>query len=174
MTKLAYKRWQALLGILSLIVLAGSFYFEYFKGLQPCPLCLMQRFSVLLLLAICFTGTVVRSLKAGKVIAILQFFAAAGGLYFAGRQLWLQSLPLGQAPSCLPELDVLLRYFPWQDVLHSLFWGTKDCAEVSWQWLGLPMPAWAALYFSVMLFAAIPLFWILQKQLRRADPNWIS
>ncbi|MBA2709916.1 MAG: disulfide bond formation protein B [Tatlockia sp.] len=164
MTKPAYRRWQALLALISLIVLAASFYFEYFRGLEPCPLCLMQRFSVFLLFAISFTGTAIRSLKAGKVIAFFQFFIAALGLYFAGRQLWLQSLPPGQAPSCMPDLGVLIRYFPLKDVFKALFWGTKDCAEITWQWLGMPMPAWTALYFFIMLIAAIPLFWVLRRQ----------
>ncbi|MBA2652411.1 MAG: disulfide bond formation protein B [Tatlockia sp.] len=164
MTKIAYQRWQLLLTFFSFIVLAASFYFQYVKGLQPCPLCLMQRFCVLLLFGICFSGTAIRSLKAGKIIAGLQFLVAAGGLYFASRQLWLQSLPAGQSPSCLPELEVLIRYFPLQDVLHALFWGTKECGEVSWRWLGLSMPAWVALYFLIMLLSAIPIFWVLRKQ----------
>lgn len=166
MTKLGYQRCQALLALLSLVVLLGSFYFQYFKKLEPCPLCLMQRLSVFLLLAICFTGTAVRSLKAAKIIAFLQFFVAAGGLFFAGRQLWLQSLPPDKLTSCLPELDILIRYFPLQDVFHSLFWGSKDCAAVNWSWLGLPMPAWVALYFLVMLIAVIPIYWLLRNQQR--------
>ncbi len=164
MTKLSYRRWQALLAFLSLIVLGGSFYFEYFKGLEPCPLCLMQRFSVFLLFAICFCATAIRSLRAAKILIFLQFFIAAGGLFFACRQLWLQSLPPGQAPSCLPDLQILIRFFPLKDVFRALFWGTKDCAEITWQWLGLPMPAWTALYFFVMLLSAIPLFWALRRQ----------
>src|ERR1700744_4109584 len=152
MTKLTYKRWQLLLALLSLFVLMGSLYFQYLKGLQPCPLCIMQRLCVLLLFGICFCGAMVRSLKAGKIIGYLQFFVAAAGLFFAGRQLWLQSLPAGQAPSCLPDLGVLIHYFPTQDVLRALFLGTSGCSEMSWQWLGLPMPFWTAIYFLIILF----------------------
>lgn len=167
MTKITYKRLQLLLTFISFVILASSFYFEYAKGLRPCPLCIMQRICAFLLFLICFMGSVVRSLKAGLWIASLQFFVAASGLFFAGRQLWLQSLPSGQAPACMPELDVMFRYFPWRDVLNSLFWGTGDCAEVNWQWFGLAMPAWAALYFLGMLIVAIPIFFLLRKQLAK-------
>ncbi|KTC85120.1 disulfide bond formation protein B [Legionella brunensis] len=150
MKQLTYKYGQIVLVLFSLFVLASSYYFQYVKGLQPCPLCLMQRLCVFLLLLIGFIGFWSDYLKTSKLLAILQIVAALGGLFFAGRQLWLQSLPSGQAPACMPELDVLLRYFPWRDVLHALFWGAGDCAEVSWKWLGLSMPAWAALYFFFM------------------------
>lgn len=165
MSKFAYRRWQILLTLLSLFVLASSIYFQYVKGLQPCPLCLMQRLCVLLLFMFCFIGVAVQSLRGGKIVAWLQFVAAAGGLFFAGRQLWLQSLPAGQTPACMPGLDILIHYFPWQDVLRTLLWGTGECADNSWQWLGLSMPAWSALYFLFLLLASLALFWCLRKQL---------
>lgn len=159
MSKFVYKRWQVLLTFLSLFVLASSLYFQYVKELQPCPLCLMQRLCVLLLFIFCFIGVYVRSLSGRKAVVCLQFFIAAGGLFFASRQLWLQSFPVGQIPSCMPSFDVLIRYFPWQDVLRTLLWGTGECADSSWQWLGLSMPVWSALYFLFILLAAIPVFW---------------
>ncbi len=164
MTKFTYRRWQILLTFVSFFVLASSLYLQFVQGLQPCPLCLMQRLCVILLFLICFIGVTVRSRRAGKIVAGAQFFVAAWGLFFAGRQLWLQSLPAGQAPSCMPELDVLIHYFPWRDVLRSLFWGTGNCAEISWQWLGLSMPAWAGLYFLFLFIASIYTFWVLSKQ----------
>lgn len=155
MKKLIYKRWQIILVFISLIILASSFYFQYIKGLEPCPLCLMQRLSVVLLLIISLISLIANYLKVGKLLAVMQIIFAAGGLFFAGRQLWLQSLPAGQAPACMPELDVLIRYFPLKDVLHALFWGAGDCAEVTWKWFGLSMPAWASVYFLFMLFTGL-------------------
>ncbi|WED42497.1 disulfide bond formation protein B [Legionella cardiaca] len=164
MNKLTYKRWQIMLVLISLIVLVSSFYFQYVKGLQPCPLCLMQRFCVFLLLIIGLIGLCSNYLKTGKILAILQILGAAGGVFFAVRQLWLQSLPSGQAPACMPELEVLIHYFPWKDVLHALFWGAGDCAEVTWKWLGLTMPAWSALYFLFMFLTGLLIYLRLGKE----------
>lgn len=165
MSKFSYRRWQIILTLLSFTVLVSSFYFQYVKQLQPCPLCLMQRLCVFLLFMFSFIGVYIQTLKAGKRIARLQFIIALGGLFFACRQLWLQSLPTGQTPACMPGLDILIRYFPWQDVLRTLLWGTGECAEISWRWLGLSMPAWSALYFLFMAILALPIYWILAKQL---------
>ncbi|ASQ45056.1 disulfide bond formation protein B [Legionella clemsonensis] len=163
MTKSSYKRWQMLLFLLSLTVLGSSFYFQYIAGLAPCPLCLMQRLCVFLLVVVGFVGLLINYLKAGKLLAVLQIGVALGGLFFAGRQLWLQSLPGDQMPACLPELDILVRYFPWRDVFHALLWGAGDCAEISWKWLGLTMPGWAALYFLFMSLTGAWIFWQLNR-----------
>jgi protein dithiol:quinone oxidoreductase len=163
MKKFTYRRWQGFLTLLTLFVSGSSLYFQYHLGMQPCPLCLMQRFCVFLLLLFCLMGLYAQTQRVGKILACLQFLVAAGGLFFASRQLWLQSLPAGETPSCMPGLDVLIRFFPWQDVVRALFLGTGECAENSWQWLGLSMPAWAALYFLFMLIAAILIYWRLGK-----------
>jgi len=167
MTKRHYRNIQSLLLLFTLLVLVASFYFQYFKGLQPCPLCLMQRFCIFMLLMFGLMGLNLTSMKRGRIVSFLQSFFAVAGLFFAGRQLWLQSLPADQTPACMPGLDVLIHYFPWQDVVRALVWGAGDCAEVNWQWLGLSMPAWAACYFVIMLIASVFVFCSLGRSLDR-------
>lgn len=147
-------RWQRLLLVfITMAVLMASFYFQYVKNMEPCPLCIMQRVCVMLLLMFGMMSLFWGFAKCGRVTSILQITIGCAGVFFAGRQLWLQSLPADQTPSCLPGLDILINYFPWQDILHALFWGSGDCAEISWSWLGLSMPAWSALYFVFMIVA---------------------
>ena len=91
----------------------------------------------------------------------LQIGFALLGIFFASRQLWLQSLPPNDVPACLPGLDILIHYFPWRDVGHALFWGTADCAEVTWTAFGLSMPFWSLLYFLIMVMVnAVVWFWV--------------
>ncbi|KTD17558.1 disulfide bond formation protein B [Legionella jordanis] len=163
MIKLKYKYWQILLSIVTFFVLSSSFYFQYVKGLQPCPLCLMQRFCVILLMLVTLSALGIHSLKLSKILTSLQIVLALSGLFFASRQLWLQSLPSQEVPACMPQLDILIRYFPWNDVLHALFWGAGDCAEISWKWLGLSMAGWSSLYFLFMLLTGIMLIVQLNK-----------
>ncbi|WP_028388240.1 disulfide bond formation protein B [Legionella fairfieldensis] len=155
MTKLTYKYGQIFLAFVSCIVFLCSLYFQYVQHMQPCPLCLMQRLMVFLLLVFYLLGAYVNNLRSRKIIIVSQGIIALGGVFFATRQMWLQSLPANQTPACMPGLEVLIQYFPWQDVLRTLLWGTEDCAEISWQWLGLSMPAWSTLYFLGMLFATL-------------------
>ncbi|MBA4697682.1 MAG: disulfide bond formation protein B [Legionella sp.] len=155
-----YKRFQTFLALISIFILLSSFYFQYVKHLEPCPLCLMQRLSVFCLALISLCAIFLKRFKVIKSVAILQIIFASAGLFFASRQLWLQFLPAGQTAACMPELDVLLQYFPWSDIAHAFFWGSSNCAEHTWQWLGLPMPGWSLAYFALMLLANIRLLFI--------------
>ncbi|KTD79331.1 disulfide bond formation protein B [Legionella waltersii] len=156
MNKLAFKKTQTLLALITLFVLFSSFYFEYVQGLQPCPLCLMQRLCVFVLLGL--AGLSFATRKRAHFIILLQGLFAIAGLYFASRQLWLISLPPGKVPACMPGLDILIKYFPWQDVAKALFLGAADCAETSWSLLGISMPGWTALYFLFMAGVSLLLF----------------
>ena len=156
MTKLTYKKIQFFLVLVTFLVLLTSLYFQYFLGLHPCPLCIMQRVCVFLLLGI--MGLSLGTLRKAHVICLVQIVISCAGLVFALRQLWLQSLPAGQAPACMPGLDILIRYFPWQTVARSLLWGSGDCAEVTWSLWGISMPGWAAFYFLFMALMSLLLY----------------
>lgn len=157
MKKTTYKSMQLFLVLITIIVFFASLYFQYFLGLQPCPLCIMQRFCVFLLL--CLMGLSLGTLKKAHLISLLQVIISCAGLFFCVRQLWLQSLPADQAPACMPGLDVLLHYFPWQDAVKALLWGSGDCAEKTWGMLGVSMPGWAAMYFLFMAISGLFLFY---------------
>jgi disulfide bond formation protein DsbB len=153
---------QTILLTLSIVVLSASFYLQYAKGLEPCPLCLMQRICVMLLLVSTFFYFYLKPIPWKKLIwgqGIITFL----GLYFALRQLWLLSLPGHAVPACLPGLSVLFHYFPWQDTLHALLWGTGDCTEIRATWLGLSLPAWSTLYFLGTGFLILLTFFSLGK-----------
>lgn len=165
MSKRVYRNVQSLLLFVTILVLTVGLYFEYAKGMQPCPLCLMQRLCTFLFGLFCLMGLCLGALKRAKSVAVAQLFFSASGIYFAGRQIWLQSLPVDKAPACMPSLDMLIQYFSKTQVLTALFWGTGDCADVTWRWLGLSMPAWSALYFIVMLLASAVVFWHIDRRL---------
>lgn len=158
MIKNKIKSLAWLLFLSSVFMLAASFYFEFIEGMQPCPLCLMQRLCVILLLCITCSFLLTYPKRIGSKLALVNVFIALAGLYFSGRQLWLMSLPASQVPACMPGLDVLIAYFPWQTIAKALFWGAGDCAEESWRLLGIPMPGFAALYFVWMCIGSIYLF----------------
>lgn len=142
---------------ISLCVLCASYYFQWAKGLEPCPLCLMQRFCIFLILFTCFLGIFTQKEKSQKRLIRFQLIAGLGGLYFAGRQIWLQMQGTEALGACLPGFDVLIHYFPWPDIIKAFLMGAADCGEVTWQWLGLSMAAWSALYFVCALVSLIVL-----------------
>lgn len=139
----------------SLAVLAASFYLEYGLSLQPCPLCLMQRYLIVLLCLCSFLLSRWSKTRIVKAVLGLQLFLSLAGMYFSGRQLWLAALPADQTPACMPSLNVLIHYFPWQDVLKALFFGSGDCGKVEWHFLGISLPLWSLFYFSLVFLVSL-------------------
>lgn len=152
MPKITFRRFQNFMLFTSIFVLGFSFYIEFVNQLTPCPLCFMQRLCAFLFGFSCMSGLFVASQHRAKFVALMQCLLTGLGLYFASRQLWLQSLPVDANGQCMPGLQAMFHYFSWDVILKSLLWGSSDCAQVDWRWYGLSIPVWSALYF-LMMFA---------------------
>jgi len=163
MTKRLYRISQILLAFITLLVLGSAYYLQYVDGLMPCPLCIMQRLCAFIFGMLSMIGIGLFTVKRARFLAVLQLGIALGGLFFATRQLWLEFSPVENAGACLPGFDIMLKYFPWQDILHGLLWGSGDCAAVTWTWHGLPMPAFSAMYFMAMTLISGAVFLFLGK-----------
>lgn len=150
MQKTTFKKFQSLMLVMSILVVGFSFYIEFLNQLKPCPLCVMQRACAFLFSFTCFLGMVIATSRKAKYLSLSQCVITGLGLYFATRQLWLQSLPPDDMGQCMPGLEAMLQFFSWDMILKSFFWGTSDCSHVDWQWYGLSIPMWSALYFVVM------------------------
>jgi disulfide bond formation protein DsbB len=124
---------------------------QYFLELAPCPLCVFQRISVIALGVLFLLAALHNPNRVGGMVySVLLFAAAAGGIAVAGRHVWLQNLPPDKVPACGPGLDFMLDAFPFAEVLTMVFSGSGECAEVSWQFLGLSMPAWVLISVTVL------------------------
>jgi protein dithiol:quinone oxidoreductase len=165
MERTTYKNIQNGLLLFTILVLLFAFYLENSYNLEPCPLCLMQRFCVFLIGFLCFVGYGLRALHRARLIATIQVIVACLGLYFATRQLWLQSLPSDQAQMCMPGLDALVHYFSTGTIIKAFLWGSSDCSDVTWLGFGISMPGWATIYFSIMALINITLVVFLSQRL---------
>lgn len=171
--------------LISLFAVGGSFYFEQELDLLPCPMCIGQRISMLIsgiLVLVVFLiinlykrNKVLNNRKESQVLflhknlyplsmrwfigtcLVLALVFLKIGFYIAIRQVYLQSLPVGEAPACGPGLNFLIKYLPWQKIMSAIFYGSGECAKVSWSFLGLSIAGWSAIMFFVnwiiLLFA---------------------
>lgn len=159
----------AFLGCTGLIGIA--LYLEHVVGIEPCPLCHVQRFAVLLFGVICLLAAVHNPARLGqRLYAVLGLLAAAFGIATAGRQIWLQGLPKDQLPACLPPLEFMLEAFPMQEVISKMLHGTADCAEVTWTLLGLNIAELSMISFITMLIFSI---FILFRKSPQAYNSWV-
>src|SRR5688572_19330730 len=143
-----------LLGAATCAALLGfGYYLQYVQGLDPCPLCLVQRgffYAV--------GGVLLIAALHGRGRAVYGGFAAlfaAGGLAAAGRQVWLQHLPPERVPQCGPDLYFMLENFPLSHTLQTLVKGTGECAVVDWSFLGLSIAEWSLGWFAVLFAYAV-------------------
>jgi disulfide bond formation protein DsbB len=142
-----------LLVFLAVVFLLGAaFYLEYVQGLEPCPLCITQRIMLLGVGLVSLIAFLHNPATIGRrFYGLLVSLWALGGLYFAGRQLWLQSLPEDQVPACGPGISYMIDAFPVGQVIKTLLTGDGNCAEVQWTWLGLSIPGWSAVGFTGLI-----------------------
>ncbi len=155
--RLASPRSLFLLSFLgSALLIAIALYMEHVMGLAPCPLCIVQRICVIGFGLICLAAAIHGPAKtARRVYAGFALLFVAAGSATAIRQIWLQSVPADQLPSCLPSLEYMMEAFPFQEIVRLVLHGTAECAEVSWTLLGLSIPEWSLLGFIGMAVICI-------------------
>ena len=126
---------------------------EFALGLAPCPLCMMQRIWFALTGLVAWLG-LSHNPRWGIYPLVSALCAMVGG-GFAIRQLWLQSLPADQVPSCGPDLSYMIDAFPLGDLLVAMTSGTGDCAVIHDVIPLMSIAGWSLLGFSLLLFASV-------------------
>jgi disulfide bond formation protein DsbB len=148
--------WFLFVAVACAGMVSYALYVQHFDFIDPCPLCVLQRIAymwigaVSLLAAIHSPGVTGRWIYGAGVI-----LGGAAGLAIAGRHLWLQSLPADQVPDCGMGLNYMLDTMPFTAVLKEVFYGSGECAEVDWTFLGLSMPGWTFLWYLVFTVGTI-------------------
>ncbi|WP_323813740.1 disulfide bond formation protein B [Cellvibrio sp. NN19] len=147
--------------VCTLMMLAAA-YMEHVMKMIPCSLCITQRGFVVLTGLLALAAAIHNPQPTGRrVYASLGIISAILGACFAGRQLWLQSLPADQVPACGPGLAYMFEVFPFMDALKLLLQGDGNCAHVD-KILGLSLAAWTFMAFIGL--AVVNLYQLIRKQ----------
>jgi disulfide bond formation protein DsbB len=152
-------RRSYLLGALVCAGLIGyALYVQYVLGLEPCPLCVLQRVAVIACGVIFLLGALHNPGRVGAIVySVLVILVAGAGAAIAGRHVWLQTLPPDKVPACGPGLGYMLETLPFGDVLATVFKGSGECATIDWRFLELTIPGWTLVFFLAIIVAAIVL-----------------
>jgi disulfide bond formation protein DsbB len=130
-------------------------YLQHGLNLEPCPLCILQRYAFVATGLIALLGAVHGPGRVGTwIYGGLTIAAAGAGAAVAGRQTWLQHNP-PTVLDCGPDLAYMMETFPLSQVLPKVFKGEGDCAKVVWKFLGLSIPEWALVWFVLLSALAV-------------------
>jgi len=150
-------RTPFLIGFLACAAAIGAAlgYFQHYLGLEPCPLCIFQRISVMAVGVIFLIALVHNPAGIGRrIYGALLTLASLTGIGIAARHLWLQ-YGTHEELSCGGTLDFMLENDPLMKVIADVFRGTGDCGEIVWSLFGISIPGWTLLFLLGMLFLSL-------------------
>ena len=147
------RRLLALMSVGCIGLLAFGFYLQHGLGLDPCPMCIVQRYAMVLIV---FIAAIASSQKARFFLlssSALLVLISALGAFVAARQSWLQWFP-PEVVSCGRDLYGMIENFPLQRVIPMLFKGSGDCSAVDWTFLGGSIANWSFVCFCAIGLAS--------------------
>lgn len=147
----------ALLAAFCASLVGGSFFVQHVLLVEPCPLCIVQRFTyaalALVFLAVALSRRRPR-VQRGLLGLALVLVLAGGGV--AAYQSQLQLFPVAEAATCSPSLSYMLDTLPVNEVIGRLFQAHGDCSDTSFTILGLTLAQISFGIFAGLLLWLVP------------------
>jgi disulfide bond formation protein DsbB len=142
-----------LLGCVCLALVGGALYFQYVKGEDPCPLCILQRYGFIFVALFSFIAAVFPKPATGRRVFVwLALLSALGGAITAGRHVWI----LHSLESCgFDTLQPIVDGLPPATWLPGVFRTAGLCETPYPPILGLSLPAWALIGFVAAFIALL-------------------
>lgn len=145
------RRGLLLVALTCLGLLAFGMYLQHVVGLEPCPMCIVQRYVMVLMMLLSALlawapKPTARVLAAGLLVPLAGF-----GAFVAARQSWLQWFP-PEVYSCGRDFYGMVETFPLKRAIPMIFRGSGDCTKIDWSFLGLSIANWSFMAFLVLGF----------------------
>ena len=140
-----------MIGVMVMLLLAIAV--ELWQTLEPCPMCEMQRHflaSIYLLVGIGLMLQTTGNLVGVIVKHLIRIFLFLG-LVLALRQTYLQFNPELVGDNCLPSLSMIYSLGGWHEIFRVFWYGSSQCAEIEFVFLGLTIPGWLALGYLMLI-----------------------
>ena len=160
---LSRPRWVfAAIALISAAMLAfGILYLQNVVGLDPCPMCIVQRYALIVVGVLSLLAALSRRAGAWWTWGQLAVVMAAFGAFTAARQSWLQWNP-PPFPTCGRDLYGMIESFPLKRAIPMIFRGTGDCSAIDWRFLGGTIANWSFVWF--IIFAVLILTTLLRAR----------
>ncbi|MDO8388318.1 MAG: disulfide bond formation protein B [Polaromonas sp.] len=152
----APRRVLALVSVACVAMLAFGLYLQHVVGLEPCPMCIVQRYALVMVAIV--TGLTAFASKKGLLMtgSLVTLLLAGFGAFVAARQSFLQWYPPQEA-SCGRDFYGMIETFPLQRAIPMIFKGSGDCSKIDWTFLGLSIANWSFLCFTAIALVMLAL-----------------
>ena len=143
------------IAVICLAMLAfGILYLQNVVGLEPCPMCIVQRYCLILVGVFCALAAFAKGPKGWRLWGLLAVGMAGFGAFTAARQSWLQWNPPPFA-TCGRDLFGMIESFPLQRAIPMIFKGSGECSAVDWTFLGGTIANWSFVWFLIFIAAIL-------------------
>ena len=152
------RRVYGLTALVAALLLLFGLYLQHVVGLEPCPMCIVQRYAFVLVALLAAVAASVKSPRAWVGLGMLIFVLSAFGAFVAARQSYLQWYP-PEVFTCGRDLYGMIESFPLQRVIPMVFKGSGDCSAIDWTFLGGSIANWSFLCFCDVGLTAALIAW---------------
>lgn len=148
------RRLLALITLTCLGLLGYVLYLQHTVGLEPCPMCVVQRY-LFVMVAICAALGSLWGRRGWMVFwGALTLIVSGFGAYVAASQSWMQWFP-PEIVTCGRDFYGIVENYPISRAIPMLFRGSGSCTEVDWTFLGLSIANWSFVWFFAIAVALL-------------------
>ena len=141
------QRWMLLMALSGIGMLVFGLYLQHGVGLNPCPMCIVQRYALIGVVVFALVGWRLRG-QGLTASSLLLTMAAGFGAFTAARQSWLQWYP-PEVVNCGRDFYGMVENFPLNRAIPMIFKGSGDCSKIDWTFLGGSIANWSFVAFVV-------------------------
>ena len=149
MPDLPPRRTFAAMAALCLGLLGFGLYLQHVEGLEPCPMCIVQRYALVGVAVLSLAGAMWAGRTAHRALGGAVLLVAGFGAFVAARQSWLQWYP-PEILTCGRDFFGMIEAFPLKRAIPMIFRGSGDCTAIDWTFLGLSIANWSFLNFLLL------------------------
>ncbi len=134
----------------------GYLYLERTLGLEPCPLCILDRFAFMALAVIFALAYFQRPGARDRIgYDIGAGVISLAGTGIAGRHVTLQNRPPDTLGDCGAGFWHLFDQIGLEGAVASALRGSGDCGDIQWTFLGLSIPTLTLGIFVVLFLLSL-------------------
>ena len=163
------RRVLAAIAFVCVGLLAFGLYLQHVVALEPCPMCIVQRYAMVIVALVAGATAAIKSRVAWVTGGLLVAGFSGFGAFVAARQSWLQWNP-PEIASCGRDFYGMIETFPLKRAIPMIFRGSGDCTKIDWTFLGMSIANWSFLWFCAIAAVALVL---VARQWRGGTPRVI-